>query len=348
MKKIVFISNRLGGGGAERVLTMIANRLAQTQEYTVSVFAMNKCEKNYYVHEAIHVTELDGTASKLQTIKLIRKHILIEKPDVIVAFEYHINMKVLIATLGMKLHIIISERNDPARKGGKPGLKQLRNLLYRKADCLVCQTPDAKAYFPQFIQNRTVVIPNPIKEDLPVRWQGKRNYEIVSFCRLEKQKNLPLLIDAFALVHKDYPEYKLSLYGDGSEKNRIETYILKKSLQDCISLHGSIIDIHEKIVDCAMFVSSSDYEGLSNSMIEAMALGLPCIVTDCPCGGARMMIDSYVNGILVPVGDAQALYEAIKYVIQNPEKAEFMSKNGTNMRRNLAVGKIVSEWETII
>jgi glycosyltransferase involved in cell wall biosynthesis len=136
---------------------------------------------------------------------------------------------------------------------------------------------------------------------------------------LEKQKNLLLLIDAFALLYKEHPEYNLAIYGDGSEKKHIETYITKMLLEDCISVYESIPNIHEKIIDCAMFISSSDYEGLSNSMIEAMALGLPCVVTDCPCGGARMMITSYENGILVPVGDIQTMYEAMKYIIENPE-----------------------------
>lgn len=349
---IILISNEVANGGAGRVISVLANSFAR-QGYRVSVYSFNKRFETYPLHKTVEQIFLkirfkQKFLNKLDRIRQLRKAFKLNPNATIIAFEYFVNMQTIIAGLGLKNRIVISERNDPAQQERKKITKHMRSFLYRFADGLVCQTPDAKEYFPKAVQKKTVVIPNPIMEGLPEPIRGERRKVIVNFGRLEKQKNLPLLIDAFELLIKEHPDYKLSFYGDGSEMNRIETYINEKHLQDYISLHSSIPDIHEKIFDCSLFVSSSDYEGLSNSMIEAMALGLPCIVTDCPCGGARMMITSYENGILVPVGDVKAMYEAMKYLIENPEETTMISKKAIKVRSDLAVGKIVTEWERMM
>lgn len=349
---IIFISNEVANGGAGRVISELANSLAG-RGYSVSVYSYNNRYESYPLDRSVQQIFLkirykQTMINKLDRIRQLRKVFKNNPGAAIIAFEYFVNMQTLIAGFGLKNTIIISERNDPAQQDDRKIIKYMRSFLYRFADVLVCQTPEAKAYFPKAIQRKTVIIANPVKEGLPSPIRGERKKEIVNFGRLEKQKNLPLLIDAFALLHKNYPEYTLSLYGDGSEKNQIEKYIEKRSLQNCIFLYPSIPDIHEKTKDCAMFVSSSDYEGLSNSMIEAMALGLPCIVTDCPCGGGRMMISSYENGILVPVRDVEAMYKAMKYVIENPGKAVYMSENAAKLRSDLAIDKIAAEWERML
>ncbi|RJE49076.1 hypothetical protein A7K50_07625 [Dehalobacter sp. MCB1] len=350
--RIIFISNEVANGGAGRVISVLANAFAG-KGYHVSVYAFNNRYETYPMNQWVEqiflkVRYTQKLINKLDRIRQLRNVFKNNPGATIVAFEYFVNMQTIIAGLRLKNKIIISERNDPTQQDNKKMIKPLRSFLYRWADGLVCQTPGAKAYFPKAVQEKTVVIANPIMEGLPELFWGERRKEIVNFGRLEKQKNLLLLIDAFALFHKEYPEYRLSLYGDGSERNRIETYIDQKHLRHCITVHRSIPDIHEKVIECTMFVSSSDYEGLSNSMIEAMAIGLPCIVTDCPCGGARMMINSYENGILVPVRDVKAMFEAMKYIIENPEKAAAISRNATKVSLDLAVGKIVTEWERMM
>jgi glycosyltransferase involved in cell wall biosynthesis len=140
----------------------------------------------------------------------------------------------------------------------------------------------------------------------------------------------------------------LEIYGQGSLLSTMKEHAAALGLEKHIVFHPFSVDIHRKVADASMFVLGSDYEGLSNSMLESMALGLPCIVTDCPCGGAKMMITSYENGILVPVRDVKAMYGAMKYIIDNPEKAAAISRNAAKVRADLAVGNIVAEWERII
>lgn len=348
MKKILFVINQLGGGGAERVLTLLANKFSE--ENDVSILAIHNAKNKYEISKKINVVELDGCGeSTFQIIKKIREIAKQIKPDTIVSFEYHMNMKVLLATFRMnKVRVIVSERNDPAQKGGKFGYKQLRNLLYKKADCLVCQTPDAKAYFPKKIQKKTVIIPNPIKDNLPQPWEGTRKRTIVNFCRLNSQKNLKLLIDAFEIVSKKYSEFKLLIYGDGELRDELQTYAINKGLDEKVELYHSVSDIHERIKDSYMFVSSSDFEGLSNSMLEAMTIGIPTVCTDCPCGGARMVIQNGVNGLLVPVKNCEKMVAAIERLIESPELAEALSLEGRKIRGLLSEDKIVAQWRKVI
>ena len=350
MKKIMFINNQLGGGGAERVLIMLANYLSKLDEYNVNILSLHRAEKKYDIDDDVKVNELDlNGCSTLSIIKIIRKEIKKERPDIIISFEYHVNMKVILAAIGYsKIKLIISERNDPSHKGGRFPLKQARNILYKKANCLVCQTPDAKEYFPKKIQKHSVIIPNPIKSDLPLPWKEERNKEIVNFCRLDPQKNLKLLIDAFGDFLNEFNDYSLTIYGDGSLGEELVNYIMSKGLEEKVTIHPAVSDIHERIKKAAMFVSSSDYEGLSNSMLEAMALGIPTICTDCPCGGARMIITNEINGILVPVNDKGEMIKAMKKIAGDKDFADKISEQEIKIRHQLAPEIIVEKWKEVI
>lgn len=352
-KEVIFVSNFLGDGGAARVISVLAEGLAN-QGYKVTICSYPFKNKEEYHHsDKVDYIKFDmnhqkGVLYKIERITKLRREVKKHKDAIIVSFEYFMNMQTIVAMAGLKNKLIISERNDPARVGGKTPTKQLRNFLYRFADCLVCQTQEALEYFPQNIQKKSVVILNPVKENLPERWQGERRKEIVNFCRLEKQKNLPLLIEAFCEFHKKHADYTLAIYGDGKERESLEEYIRNLKLDDCVTLHHAVSDIHDHIKDAMMFVSSSNYEGLSNSMIEAMAIGLPTICTDCPCGGARMVIRDGENGLLVPVGNKEAMVDAISAVAENQTIRKSLEINGYAIRKELANKRIVGIWRETI
>ncbi len=352
MKKVLFVMNRLGKGGAERVATLIANELYK-KKYEIKFISYNNIEDTYKIDKHIKCEKLEIKSRnkiirKIKRIINLRKKIKEYKPDIIIAFEYFVNMQTILASLGLNIKVIISERNDPNKTGNKIGIKQLRSLLYKFSDILVCQTEEAKLYFHEKIRKKTVIIPNPIMPELPKRCEGKRKKEIVTFCRISKQKNLKMMIDAFEMLTKDFPDYKLVIYGEGPEKDRIEEYIQEKGLNNKITLKGFAQDVHKKIVNSSMYVSSSDYEGISNSMIEAMGIGLPTICTDCPCGGARMMIEDGINGMLIPVGDTKKLYQSMKKIIDEPELAEKLSKNSIKINKRLNQNKITKMWLELI
>ena len=350
-RKIIFISNYFGNGGAARVIQVLSKTLSDKEDCEVKILSFRDDDKKYEVpdkvlYECVNTKSKNKMIQKIERIIRLRKILKNNKDAIIISFEYFVNMQTIVAKMFLKNKLIISERNDPYRVGNNK--KGLRNFLYKFADCLVCQTQDAKEYFPQKIQDKSVIIPNPIKSNLPKRFEGKRDKIIVTFCRIEKQKNLKMLIDAFEMLIKKHDEYTLSIYGDGKEKDALINYVDNKKMKNKVLFYDFQSNIHEKIVNSTMFVSSSNYEGISNSMIEAMGIGLPTLVTDCPCGGARMMIENQVNGILVPVGDVQSMYESMKKIIENPDFAEMLSRNATDINERLEENKICSKWIDLI
>ena len=157
-----------------------------------------------------------------------------------------------------------------------------------------------------------------------------------------------MLINAFKSFQKNRSDYILEIYGDGPEKTKLEQYIFDNNLIDCVVLYPATKDVHSKVINAKMFVSTSDYEGLSNSMLEAMAIGLPVICTDCPCGGAKMIIDDGINGLLVPVQDEDALVAAMIRVADNEKFACEISKKGTKIREILSMRVIFEKWEQLV
>lgn len=355
--KLIFVTNYFGNGGAATVMKIIIEDLIKTEKYNIEIISFDQKNKfddtknRYEIPKNVKFTVLQiDSNSKIgerfgRTIKL-RKIFNKNKNSIIISFEYFVNMQVIVSNMFLKNKVIVSERNDPNRSGNKK--KHLRNFLYGFADKLVCQTPDAKAYFPKKIQEKTVIIPNPVRTDLPNRFEEERNKNIVTFCRVTKQKNLVMMINVFEKVLKEYPEYKLIIYGDGPEKETLINYVKKKKIDKKVIFHDFKKNLHNEIIDASMFLSSSDFEGISNSMLEAMAIGLPTICTDCPCGGARMMIENNVNGILVPVGNEEAMYKAIKKVIENQDFAEKLSKNAIKINDRLHPRKICKMWIDLI
>lgn len=352
-KEVLFVSNFLGDGGAARVISVLAEELANNgYEVTICSYPFKNREEYRHAKNVKYVKfemqHKKGILYKIERIAKLRKEIQKHKGATVISFEYFMNMQTVVAMIGLHNRLIISERNDPVRVGGKTPTKQLRNLLYGSADCLVCQTQDALEYFPKKIQEKSVVIMNPIKANLPEPWQGERKKQIVNFCRLEKQKNLPLLIDAFEEFYQKHPDYTLVIYGDGKERENLTKYIETKNLEKAVTLHPAVQDIHDRIKDAMMFVSSSDYEGLSNSMIEAMAIGLPTICTDCPCGGARMVIQNNENGVLVPVKNKEKLMNAMNIIAENPDFANKIANYAQSIREKLSTEEIGREWSSII
>ena len=226
-------------------------------------------------------------------------------------------------------------------------MRVVRQIAYDMADAVVFQTPDAKTFFPKRTQNKSVVIPNPLSQELPKR-KSTPNKDILMACRLRSQKNVHMAIKAFAEFHKNHSDYRLVVYGEGEQLDELKALTKQLKVADNVVFPGHVDDIHDKMSECAIYLSTSDYEGLSNSMIEAMAIGVPSICTDCPVGGAKMMIKNNVNGILIPVGDVNACTEALCKIADNPSFANKIGKNAEKIKYKLAVSEICPKWEDLL
>ena len=278
-----------------------------------------------------------------------------QEPDcAVIAFLQPAIPIALLASRRLPNNVIFSERGDPYRLMEKRYGRKFIEKYYRRADAAVFQTTYARDAFPAHIAEKGVVIPNPIRTGLPEPWHGERDKTVSTFCRISAQKNLPLLVEAFAGFRRECPHYRLRIIGDApNEEGRavmeaLTRQIADLSLEDAVEFVPFRQDVHDLIRKDAMYVNSSDYEGISNAMLEAMAIGLPCVCTDCPVGGARATIRNRENGLLVPVGDPEAMSCAMQRLANDPALAETLSENAAALREELSLEKIAKRWMELL
>lgn len=278
-----------------------------------------------------------------------------QNPDmaVIVFLQPSIPM-VLLAAQDLPNIVIISERADPNRLMKKRYGKPFIEKYYTRADAVVFQTEDAKSVYPEAVSKKGTVIFNPLKDNLPQPYHGERNKNITTFCRISNQKNLPLLVEAFSQVHSKHPEYTLRIIGDAPNEEgkavlqALNEQINELQLNESVKFEPFMKNVHEAIIKDAMYVNSSDYEGISNAMLEAMAIGMPVVCTDCPIGGAKATITDGENGLLVPIQNAEVLANAINRVVEDTELADKLSQNASQIRNELSLDKIIEKWMQIV
>lgn len=351
--KAIVLTDHFGHGGAERVASLVINGLSadDSNEVHVCVFEnvnnYNMPTERVFLH-LLADPQKGHLVNAFLKIKNLAKVIKEVNADVIYSFGPIMAGYVFFAKClsGVKtLKVVDSERNDPRYEPVANWKKKVRNFCYNRADVLVCQTPMAEELLREKygVKTRIVIISNPITPNLP-KWHGENSKEIITAARLTEQKNMPLLIDAFERLHKEFPEYCLTLYGEGDLRNFLIDYIRKKNLSDCVSLPGFSKDIHSVMASAYMYVSSSDYEGISNSMLESMGIGLPCVCTDCPVGGAGLCIENGRSGILTKVGDVDGLYEGMKSLIVNPTLAKSVSLASRYVNESFTLDKITTKW----
>ena len=349
-KKILFISPSLSSGGSERVISILANNLSY--KYDVELCLVRDKVDCYEVDDKVNLIRFKCKTSN-KIIKIIKRLFFIRKEikrnDIVISFMYDINFMTLIAGIGIKNKKIISERGNPIIENKKSFLIPLfRKLLYPLSDVIVFQTDQAMNWFSDKLKKKGVVIPNPINSTLYDYFSRKRRKVIVAVGRLTEQKNFPLLINAFEKISKKYPDFMLEIYGDGHLKSELASIVTKLNLSNRVIFKGYVNNIEEQIYDAYMYVSSSNYEGISNSMLEAMAMGIPSICTDCPVGGAKLVIKNNVNGILIPVGDEKALINAMDKLISDFDFARGISMKALELRKDYSIDKIVNMWVDIL
>lgn len=285
----------------------------------------------------------------------LRDYLLLNPHAILIPFGTACYEMCYYASRGLECKILYAEKNAAELECPKdPEEQMLFFEILSKADGAVLQTQDEMAFYKGCLERNAVVIHNPIKKNLPLPYEGKRRPVVVNFCRISKQKNLPLLIAAFRLLHEEFPEYSLEIYGNAVERLEEEQReILVRTIEGkgeggYIHILPPAADVHQRVRDCAMFVSSSDYEGLSNSMIEAMAIGMPCVCTDCLGGGAREMITDMENGLLVPMQNEKALFLAMKRFVLDPELAEKCGRNAAKISKEMDAETIGKQWLDLI
>lgn len=344
MKRIVFVIPNMTGGGTERVISLLSDQYIR-MGYEVSVMQFAGYQHAYELNGKVEDFSVAPQSHKnpftmLKRIAAMRSYYKKHPDCYIFAFCVNGTIFSVLATLGRKRHLLVAERSSPL-SCKEP---HLRNWAYGYADKIAFQTPDGIRFFPKKLAEKAVVIPNAVAEDVPERYPGKRSKRIASVGRLGKEKNHRLLLDAFALFLPQMPEYELHLYGEGELEQELKTYAEVLGISGSVYWHGFCPDVKREIVDFGMFVLPSDYEGISNSMVEALGMGIPTIATDCPIGGARTYIQDGVNGLLVPVGNREAMAEAMLKIASDEAFAGRLSVNAARIKEQYSMESVARQF----
>ena len=321
MKKVIIVTGSMKRGGAERVISIVSNYYASLG-WDVYIISCLFPEIEYTLDSSIRTIDISKQERNqiLDAPRIIcnlRKIIKQQRPDAVLSFMVTINIITAIACKGLNVSFFPSERNDPA-VGRSRFLQKAGEWAYGQSTLTIMQTKKARDFFGRKVKDKSVIIPNPVTvQDFACADKEKT---IVTVGRLEKQKNQKMLIEAFSKFHKNHPDYRLRFFGRGSLESELITQVNNLGLKDSVDFMGNVNDVHHQIRKASLFVLSSDFEGLSNALIEAMMMGLPCISTD--CAGSDEIIDNRESGVIVKRGDVIALTEAMSNLIDDRVTAD--------------------------
>ena len=344
-KKITFVLGSMGQGGAEKVISVLSKDYAEKGWETDIVVLLNN-RIAYDLHPNTRLIDFSGEGqSRIRRLpywlRSIRKYLKTNKPDIVLSFAARINVIVLLAGQGCFSRLFVSERNDPRYDGRSKIVDWATKILYPKTDGVIFQTERAKTYFGSL--KNGCIIPNPIS--VAAYATAEKQKKIVSVGSLKPQKNHRLLIDAFANIAGDFTEYQLVIYGEGSLRKELEKQIADLNLQERVLLPGGKRNVHECISNAELFVLSSDYEGLSNALLEALMMGLPCVSTN--VAGADEYIDGS-NGLVTPVGNQKALSDAMRKMLVDDAFRRQCGVNAAEKAIDFDFQSVLKKWHALM
>ena len=348
---LTILIGSLGFGGAERVTCNLANYMTK-HGHKIKILAMADVKKAYSLDpNVIYIPLLTAKERKCfiydNFLRLCRLYRYFKNSDNDCCCSMSTDglLPLFAVHHAIKVPIVVAERANP------DNYSRVKKFIHRKtANCasgFVFQTQEAKDWYNKYIKcKQATIIPNAVNfvSDLKPH-KGNRQKRIISVARLVDGKNISLLLQAFAKISHHWPDYSLTIYGDGYLRENLEKEVQALGIASKAHMPGFVEHWESIESDAALYISSSDVEGMSNSLIEAMALGIPCISTDSRGGGARFLIQNNKNGLLVPPGNVETLAEAINFMLENPAQAERMGACAAEIKERLSAEKIYQEWE---
>lgn len=350
--KIVTVGYLHGAGGAEKQIILLSNQLAQRgHDISLLILAENNCP--YTIDKSVKIIDLtlkeEGRHRILKRLFAFRNAVYDQQPDVII--NYNLQSAYFCLTIPKRTRgkVIYSERGDPYDKEYSGLLGMVRDFTLRHIDGAVFQTDGARDFFPESVKQKSIVIHNSVNipsfEEINIE---KREKRIVNLGRLHLQKNQRLLIQSFSKIADIFPDYNLEIYGDGVLHDELQSYIESLNIQNRVFIFPSRKNVWNSIYKASLFVLTSDYEGMPNALLEAMAVGIPCISTDCRPGGARALIKNGENGFIVPCGDAEKLSQQIKAVLENQALQKQMALEARKIAITHSDKEIFDKWDKYI
>lgn len=355
--KIAMLIGALSKGGSERVLVNLSEHLI-TQGWQVTMVTQYQKDEEYPLNSKVKrliadITEEEVSSNRILNFKRrfckLRNIWKQEKPDVILSFIGKNNMMALLTSRFLGIPVAVSVRGEPTMEYYSKWMRVAARSLFKLADGVILQTKRCMEFFPKSVKRKAIILKNPVSPSFfRPPYTGLREKEIVAVGRIDENKNHEMLIRAFAQIAEEFPEYRVSIYGQGELRQHLNDLAAELGLSDRIRLPGAVQDVAAVIEKAGVFVLTSDTEGVPNTLIEAMLLGLTVVSTDCPCGGPADLITDGQNGILTPVRDVQQMAESLRRAIADAEHQGEMGRNALKLRKDYAPEKVYGDWEAYL
>lgn len=357
--KIVIVFHNLSFGGIQRVIAELATGLAAAGHDLEILLTGQDGSTAYEVVPSVRVRALgitrptvgsiDSVAANLTRVIALRRAIADAKPDVVIAHEWRTNILVVLATRATGRHVVITEHSDPVHSSVPAVWRCLRRLIYPLADRLVSVSHGVDRHFAWLPPDRRRVITNPIPRTWPAPTlaYGDRPNLIVGMGRLVPQKGFDLLIDAFSMCTRTFPDWRLEIWGDGPERQRLQSRITELGVKHRVRLCGVTDRPDEVLGRAALFVLSSRFEGFGNVLVEALAMGTPVVAADCPFGPSEIVRPG-VDGLLVHPECVDALSRAMMSLFADPGGRATMSTRAVEARERFSYQRFLERWIDVI
>ncbi|MBT8266886.1 MAG: glycosyltransferase family 4 protein [Bacteroidia bacterium] len=355
-KNIALIIYGLGPGGAERVLTTLANNFSRT--YNIFIITLIKSEPFYYLDPNIKVIhcqeEINNThlfasiRTNINLIFIIRKLFKTHLIHLSISFMTTSNVINCIASRLNGTKCLISERSNPYIYKHNRFWKMLIKLTYAKSERLIVQSQLIKNYYHTYMNSDKVsIFPNPIAPDLIKAKNSLTDKEniILNVGRLDENKAQDLLIRAFSNINNS--NWKLIFVGDGPLKEAYKKLVNSLNLNEKVMFTGNISNISDYYNKSKIFAFTSVSEGFPNALVEAMYYELPCVSTDCPTGPSEIIVDDK-NGFLIEVGNQSQLESKLRLLINNEPLRLKLGKEAYLSVKSFELENVNSQWNNLI
>lgn len=347
--KILFIIRDMVIGGAGKQLALTANFLSK-KGHDVFIYSYFGGENKHHLNAGIQYIAQDPVPdSKLKeylwAVPHIRKQMKMIKPDIAISWRCNAGCFTVLAALGLPIKTVFSERSDPYTETSF--LLKISAFFCNFSDAGVFQTEAVQKYYKR-LTSRSIVIHNPFdpqignSEFIPIQ---KRKKEIVHIARMMiVQKRQDIMLKAFKLFLQKHPDYTLTFYGDGQDFNQVRDLAKKFKIEKKIKFLGDVVGASKKIDTAKMLVLTSDYEGIPNVVMEAFAMGVPVVSTDCSPGGARVLINDGENGFIVPRRDISSLAQKMCSIVENEDQTTNFIIKGKEKLLQFTPNTIFNKW----
>lgn len=359
--KLVLVISSLGGGGAERVMALLANEwVARGNEVTLITLASDRRD-SYPLDPAVRRIALDvagkshhvfaAIGNNFMRIRALRRAIVASQPDAVISFVAESNVRVLIATAGLRVPVIVSERSAVNRHQVHRVQRTLRRWCYPRARAIVAQTRRGAADLEALVRREVEVIANPVsiesRPDDAHYADVAGGHTLLAVGRLSPEKGFDLLIDTFAQLAPRHPDWQLVILGEGSQRAELERKVAECKLGGRVSMPGFDAHVRAAMRRADLFVLSSRYEGFPNALLEAMTEGLACVSFDCEAG-PRELIEHRSNGWLVPAGNADALAAALAALMGDANLRARLGARAREVRNLYSLPAVVEQWNKLL